>query len=78
MSKSDGRYIQIRLLDIPPRIKEIEEGKYDAELDHLTKLDTEKLRALYKGNSGRQENHLVREVCVAKGVEYEIREVICY
>ncbi len=43
-----GRYIQVRLLDIPPRIQEIEEGKYDAELDQLTMLDTEKIKKLYE------------------------------
>jgi succinate dehydrogenase/fumarate reductase-like Fe-S protein len=43
-----GRYIQVPLIDIPPRIKEIESGKYDAELDRLEKLDEENLKELYK------------------------------
>ncbi len=43
-----GKYIQVPLLDIPPRIKEIESRKYDAELDRLEKLDEESLKELYK------------------------------
>ena len=43
-----GRYIQVPFIDIPPRIKEIESGKYDAELDQLIKLDIDRLKEIYK------------------------------
>ncbi len=43
-----GKYIQVPLIDIPPRIQEIESGKYDAELDRLEKFDEESLKELYK------------------------------
>jgi Fe-S oxidoreductase len=43
-----GKYIQNPYIDVPPRIEEIENGKYDAELDELVKLDVDQLKELYK------------------------------
>ena len=43
-----GKYIQKPFVDVPPRIEEINSGKYDAELDALMELDEEQLRERYK------------------------------
>ena len=43
-----GRYIQVPLIDIPPRIHEIKSGKYDVELDQLERLDVDCLKELYQ------------------------------
>jgi Fe-S oxidoreductase len=43
-----GKYIQKPFVDVPPRIEEIDRGKYDAELDELEKLEMDRMRDLYK------------------------------
>lgn len=43
----DGRHIKKAFIDIPPRIKEIEEGKYAEELDQLMEITHEELKVLY-------------------------------
>jgi len=40
--------IFVTLVDIPPRISEIESKKYDEELDKLMDLDTKSLRKIYQ------------------------------
>jgi len=43
-----GKYIIVPLVDIPPRISEIESKKYSEELDKLMDLDTKSLRKIYQ------------------------------
>lgn len=42
-----GKYILNPLVDVPPRIAEIRQDKYTAELDELMTLNTEQLKKIY-------------------------------
>ncbi len=43
----DGRHIKKAFIDIPPRMKEIEDGKYAEELDRLVAMPEDELKVLY-------------------------------
>ena len=44
----DGRHIKKPFIDVPPRIQEIESGKYDSEMSRLTGMSRDKLKRLYE------------------------------
>ena len=44
----DGRHIKKPFVHVPPRIQEIESGKYDSELSKLAAMSQEELKPLYQ------------------------------
>jgi len=44
----DGRHIKKPFVDVPPRIEEIESGKYDSELSKLVAMNQDELKQLYQ------------------------------
>lgn len=44
----DGRHIKPAFLDVPPRVEEIERGKYDDELAELTAMSQDVLKQRYQ------------------------------
>ena len=45
--RMNGKYILSPFVDVPPRIDEIRQKKYAAELDDLMTLNTEQLKKIY-------------------------------